>query len=191
MVAAPALADHKPGPPPPPALIQQMRAGGLVLYLRHAMTERKPDVEPVDLDACPAQRNLSDEGRAAARMIGREMKRLGIYVGDVRASPFCRTRETAYLAFGAAVSDPGLFSGGNPKDPAEQARLPGLARLLSTAPAGGANTALVGHSGLLDSLAKVHLDEAEMAVFRPLGRGRYKFIARIRVEHWPDVVAPR
>lgn len=191
LAAAAARAEHPPGSPPSPALIGQLRAGGLVLYLRHAMTERKPDAEPPDLDACPTQRNLSDAGREAARTIGREMKRLGIYVGEVRASPFCRTRETAYLAFGAAASDPGLLSGGNPKDPAEQARLPGLARLLSKLPGAGANTVLVGHSGLLDNLAKLHLDEAEMAVFRPLGRGRYVFIARIRAEHWQAAAAPR
>lgn len=192
LAAAPVLADHKPGPPPPPGMVQQLRAGGLVLYLRHAMTERKAEAEPIDLDACSAQRNLNDEGRDAARRIGREMKRLGIRVGEVRASPFCRTRETAYLAFGAVLSDPALLSGGNPKDKAELARLPDLAKLLSTPPPGaGTNTVLVGHSGLLDSLTRVHLDEAEMAVFKPLGRGKYAFIARIRAEHWAGLVAPR
>lgn len=191
LASAPTQADHKPGPPPPPGLIRQLAAGGFVLYLRHAMTERRPDAEPLDLDACPAQRNLNDEGRDAARMIGREMKRLGIRAGAVRASPFCRTHETAYLAFGAALSDPALLSGGNPKDPAELARLPGLAALLSTPPGAGVNTVLVGHSGLLDSLSKIHLDEAEMAVFKPLGQSKYAFVARIRAEQWGGLAIPR
>ncbi len=191
LAAAAAQAEHPPGPPPPPALMQQMRAGGLVLYLRHAMTERKPDAEPLDLDACPTQRNLSDEGREASRAIGRELRRLGIPVGAVRASPFCRTRETAYLAFGAARTEPALLSRGNPKDPEELRRRSGLAMLLSTPPGAGTNAVLVGHSGLLDLLAKVHVDEAEMAVFQPLGGGRYKFLARIRADQWKGLSPPR
>jgi phosphohistidine phosphatase SixA len=41
------------------------------------------------------QRNLTDKGRAEAREIGAHVKRLGIPVDEVLASPFCRTVETA------------------------------------------------------------------------------------------------
>ena len=184
LAAAPSLAEHPPGKPLAAALIERMRAGGLVLYLRHTATERGADAEPLDLLACPKQRNLSAEGREAERRIGAAIGRLGIPIAEIRTSPFCRTRETAYLAFGAAEIDAGLLSGGNPKDPAEQARLPALARLLSAKPPAGTNAVLVGHSGLLDALAKIHLDEGEMAVFEPRGRGGYDFLARIRPEHW-------
>jgi phosphohistidine phosphatase SixA len=188
--AAPAPAEHPPEPPPPPALIQQMRAGGLVLYLRHAMTERRPDADAVDFADCATQRNLSEEGRRVARLVGAQLARLGIRAAAVLASPFCRTRDTATLAFGAARIEPGLLSRGNPKDPEELARLPGLKALLSAPPEGRGNAVLVGHSGLLDLLAKVHVDEAEMAVFRPLGAGGYAFLGRIRAEHWQDLSTP-
>jgi len=189
IAAAPARAEHPQGPPPPPALIEEMRAGGLVLYLRHAMTEKKPDADAVDFQDCATQRNLSPEGREAARAIGGHLARLGIRAGAVLASPFCRTRDTATLAFGSARTEPRLLSRGNPKDPEELARLPGLAALLSAPPRPAGNAVLVGHSGLLDLLAKVHIDEAEMAVFRPLGAGRYEFLGRIRAEHWQDLSA--
>ena len=186
-----ALADHKPGPPPAPELIRQMRDGGLVLYLRHAMTEKKPDADTVNFDDCATQRNLSEEGRRAAHMIGAEMARLEIDVGAVMASPFCRTRDTATLAFGTARIEPRLLSRGDPGNPEELARLPGLAGLLSTPPEGPGNAVLVGHSGLLDRLTKVHVDEAEMAAFRPLGGGKYEFLGRIRPEHWQAIAIPR
>ena len=188
---APAFADHKPEPPPAPELIRQMRDGGLVLYLRHAMTEKKPDADTVNFDDCATQRNLSEEGRHVAHTIGEEMARLEIYVGAVMASPFCRTRDTATLAFGTARIEPRLISRGNPGNPEEQGRLPGLAALLSSAPEGPGNAVLVGHSGLLDLLTKVHVDEAEMAVFKPLGADKYEFLGRIRPEHWKATALTR
>ena len=51
---------------------------------------------------CASQRNLTDKGRGEARAIGEHVKRLGIPIGTVLASPFCRTMETARLAFGKA-----------------------------------------------------------------------------------------
>jgi hypothetical protein len=53
-----------------------------------------------------------------------------------------------------------------------------------------ADAVLVGHSGLLDLLAKAHVDEAEMAAFRPLGAGRCAFLGRIRAGHWQGLSAP-
>src|SRR4029453_17091970 len=83
-----------------------LQRGGLVLVLRHAATDfSKPDEDPVDLADCTTQRNLSAQGRADARAIGRGVRRLELGIGTVLASPFCRTRETAKLAFGrSAVS---------------------------------------------------------------------------------------
>jgi phosphohistidine phosphatase SixA len=49
------------------------------------------------------QRNLTDAGRADARAIGAAIRALGIPIGRVLASPFCRTRETAELIFGRAT----------------------------------------------------------------------------------------
>ena len=57
---------------PSPRLGEQLKRGGLVLVLRHAATDQsKQDEDPVDLADCTTQRNLSAEGRAQARAIGR------------------------------------------------------------------------------------------------------------------------
>lgn len=88
----------------PSPLLGQLREGGHVLVFRHAITEPKTDrVESVR--TCATQRRLTDEGRAQARAIGRDVRALGIPIGEVRASPFCRTRETARLAFGRVPAE--------------------------------------------------------------------------------------
>lgn len=183
------LAEHKPGPPPSPALIKALQQGRHVLYLRHAMTEKKADADKLDFDDCATQRNLDDQGRRAAAAIGDGMMRLRIPVAEVLSSPFCRTRDTALIAFGRARIDVVLTSRGKPDSDEEQARLPEIRRLLSTPPASG-NLMLVGHSPAMDRLAQIHVDEAEMAVFKPLGDGRFELLGRIRAEHWAKVKPP-
>ena len=82
----------------------QLRAGGLVLVLRHAATDfSKPDQDPVVVGDCSTQRNLSAQGRADARAIGRGVRRLGLPSGRCCRAPYCRTLETARLAFGRAT----------------------------------------------------------------------------------------
>jgi phosphohistidine phosphatase SixA len=185
-----AAAEHRPGPPPSSVVIATLRQGGHVLYLRHGETEKKPDADKVDFDDCATQRNLSDAGRRMAKTIGDGVERLGIPVAEVRSSPFCRARDTALIAFGQARTDLTLLSRGKPDEPEEQARLPQLRLLLSSAPGRPGNEILVGHAPPMDRLAQVHLDEGEMAVFRPMGNGQFEFLGRIRPEHWRKIKAP-
>jgi phosphohistidine phosphatase SixA len=60
------------------------------------------------------QRNLTDGGRADARAIGAAIRSLGIPIGEVLASPFCRTRETAELIFGTRDGSPPRCAAGPP-----------------------------------------------------------------------------
>ena len=46
---------------------------------------------------------LNDAGRAQARSIGESRRALELPLGDVLASGYCRTRQTAELAFGRAT----------------------------------------------------------------------------------------
>lgn len=80
----------------------ELRDGDVVLY-RHALAPGGGDPPGFRLDDCRTQRNLSDAGREQARRIGEALRqRLGaVTVGAVWASPWCRTLETARLAFAA------------------------------------------------------------------------------------------
>src|SRR6188472_4641324 len=62
-----------------PNLGKTLRAGGLVLVLRHAHTDQsKQDDDPIVVSDCTTQRNLSAQGRADARAIGRGARRLNL-----------------------------------------------------------------------------------------------------------------
>lgn len=83
-----------------PARALDLRDGDVVIY-RHALAPGGGDPPGFVAGDCSTQRNLSDEGRAQARRIGEALRqRLGpLRVGAVWASPWCRTLDTARLAF--------------------------------------------------------------------------------------------
>ena len=72
---------------------------GDVLLMRHALAPGGGDPPGLVLGDCRTQRNLSDEGRAQARAIGERLRALPVPVTALWASPWCRTQETARLAF--------------------------------------------------------------------------------------------
>lgn len=89
-------------------LVDVLRQGGYHLFFRHAITDgedpRKVNPPNETLANCASQRLLNEAGRAQARQIGLTITQLGIPVGDVYASPFCRCEETARLAFARGVT---------------------------------------------------------------------------------------
>jgi phosphohistidine phosphatase SixA len=72
---------------------------GTVVLFRHALAPGVGDPPEFQLNQCATQRNLNDEGREQARRIGAAFKSRQIQVDAVWASQWCRTRETADLAF--------------------------------------------------------------------------------------------
>src|SRR5258706_1572405 len=91
-------------------LAEALRAGGYVIYFRHAATNGdQVDADKPDFARCETQRNLSSDGRRMARDIGAAFKAMGIRVDKVITSPYCRTVETAQLAFGRNEGSPVLY----------------------------------------------------------------------------------
>lgn len=79
------------------ALVQQMRAGGTVLMLRHALAPGIGDPDDFQLDDCSTQRNLNEQGRAQARAIGEWLRVRRIQNVKLYSSQWCRCLETARL----------------------------------------------------------------------------------------------
>jgi phosphohistidine phosphatase SixA len=168
------------------SLIQALKSGGFVVYLRHAATDRsQADHDRNDLTACTSQRNLSDTGRAQARAIGAAVSALGIPVGSVITSPYCRCQDTAELAFGKSeVSDDLRFGLGD--DIQQTMHLSqALNNMLSTPPAQGTNTVLVSHTANLKEAAGIWPQpEGAAYLFRPLSGADYEYVGRIPPELW-------
>jgi phosphohistidine phosphatase SixA len=169
-----------------PALARAMQRGGLVLVLRHAATDfSKPDQDPVVLSDCRTQRNLNAQGRAIARTIGRRARRLKLRIGNVLSSPFCRTKETARLAFGRfRISQALLNTIDTEHDASWRRQIRAARRLLGTKPAAGMLTVLVTHGSVVGDTTGQTLEEGETLVFRPLGSSRFRLVGRIIPREW-------
>ena len=163
-------APEPEGPLSGAALVDALRDGGYVLYLRHTATvEDAPDGVPTD--PCQKQRGLTEAGRTEARALGAAIEELGLPIGDVVASPFCRTIDTAELAFGAAEADDRLLPGDE-----------GVRDLLSDEPSSG-NRVLVGHISNVRPVAGATPEEGGTVVFRPHGDG-FSIVAEIAPGGW-------
>jgi virginiamycin B lyase len=168
------------------ALADALREGGYVLYFRHAATDfSQEDTDTRNLGNCRTQRNLTARGRADARAIGRAFRNLRIPVGAVLASKYCRTRQTAGLAFGRVRTTTDLTSLPSASTERERnRRVAALRRLLGTPPKEGVNTVLVAHLFNIQAAANISLEEGEAAVFEPRGQRRFRLVARVLPRDW-------
>lgn len=178
------LAKPEPeGPLTGERLVEALQEGGLVLYLRHTATEEDaPDGVPTD--PCADQRGLTEAGRADARQLGKSVAELGIEAGRVVASPYCRTVETAELAFGRTDTDDALLPIPSGRTPGTGEAKDQLRELLSTEPADGAITILVGHVSNLRPVADATPEEGGTVIFRPDGDGRFRIVAEVPPGGW-------
>lgn len=166
-------------------LVEALRDGGHVLYLRHTETPEDGTDQPGSLGDCSRQRALNDAGRADAGALGAALRELDLPVGTVLASPYCRTVDTAELAFGRAVSADGLLTP-TPDDRGKTTRA--LRELLSTVPEEGENTVLVGHLTNLRLLSTASPDEGGTVVFRPDGEG-FVLVGSVPPQGWQELAA--
>ncbi len=190
-LALPASAERVSSPDPAhalegAALLRALRAGGLTLYFRHTATDfTQNDAAMTGHADCATQRNLSEAGRSQARRIGETIRALGLPVGEVIASPFCRTMETGRLMFGRA--EPSTVVRGYEGSSSANADYGKLVALLASPPAAGTLRMITSHGNPFRAVAgPPHLDEGEAAVLKPAGAG-FVVVARIRRDEWDSL----
>jgi phosphohistidine phosphatase SixA len=76
-----------------------MATPGAIVLFRHALAPGGGDPAGFIAGDCSTQRNLSGEGRLQATRIGAAMRKNAVKVSAVWHSAWCRTRDTAQLAF--------------------------------------------------------------------------------------------
>lgn len=172
-------------------LLEALRHGGHVIYLRHAPTDWSQHDQvrgQADFASCDPKRmrQLSDAGRALARRLGRTIRRLNIPIGRVVASEYCRTAETARLLdlgevettrdlINARVAD---FVGGR-----EALARTARARLAAPPPS-GTNTLIVGHGNVFLLAVGTRPPEAGAAIVRNDGPGGITLIEVVGPDDW-------
>lgn len=161
------------------ALWAQLRAGGLVVFIRHAETDPGVGDPPgFRLDDCKTQRNLSAAGRDQSRRLGEAFRRERVPVAQVLSSEWCRCRDTAALAFEryapwAALNN--LF-GRAQNEPAQKRAI--LER--AGAHRGKGNLVLVTHGATIFPVAGVNPGTGALVVMKPAGAGQLEPLGQLR-----------
>jgi phosphohistidine phosphatase SixA len=174
---------------------QALRAGGLVIVVRHGATfPDQADTDPLNFGNVAAQRNLNDKGKALARAFGDSLRQVGIPVGKVYTSKYNRAYETAVIAgFEHIEKTADLTEGGLVVSPNEgNHRIDAFHKMLGTAPMAGTNTILITHKpNIVDALGKDWFDvkEGEASIFRP-ENGNYRLVARMQMDEWSRIAVP-
>lgn len=172
------------------ALVDAVRHGGFVLYMRHGATDnRRPDAVALDLKDCNTQRVLNDEGRQQSVAVGRAIRAANLPIGEILHSPLCRARESAQLAFPDRRADlkeePNLLYTANLSTAEKQPILATTRHLLSMPVPAGVNRVIVAHApNMADLIGYFVKPEGTVVVIRPLGEDRFEYVASIHPAMW-------
>jgi phosphohistidine phosphatase SixA len=168
---------------------EALRAGGLILVVRHGATfTDQADTDPFNFDNISAQRNLNDKGKALAKAFGDALRHTGVPIGKVYTSKYNRAYETALIAgFPDIEKTADLTEGGLIVSPNENNRRADAFRKMSAmAPKNHTNTIIITHQpNIVAALGKDWFDvkEGETSIFRPADGG-YQLVARIQMDEW-------
>jgi len=164
-----------------PALAQPWPAlgpDGIVLF-RHAEAPGVGDPPDFRLGDCGTQRNLSERGRVQAQELGARFRARNIAVGQVLSSQWCRTRDTAELAFPGRVQEAPVFNSFFSEDAAQSARQTAAARAVLVAWRGPGVLVVVTHQVNITALTGIFPASGEGIVVRAVAGGGLEVVGRL------------
>jgi broad specificity phosphatase PhoE len=162
---------------------RRLRAGGLVILMRHASTEPGLGDPPnFRIGDCATQRNLSKAGIEEARRVGERLRQERVPIGPVYTSPWCRCRDTAVAAFGRAEDWEPLssFFDFPDREPDYSERVRKRIGSYSTRHPGG-NVVMVTHNVNIAALTRHSVGTSEMVIVRPDGCCSLRALDRLKL----------
>lgn len=189
------------GARPTPELLAALKSGGYIggyiVYVLHGSIGRceRPNEEALlrsggfRLDECATQRNLTDEGRAKVQEAGAVFWSLNMAVGEILASRFCRTLETARLFF---AEEPTPADDLKPDAvTVEPGRAEALRAWFQEPPAAGTNAVVVA-GGMMAALDGTQPDDGEALVYQSgIGPEFQRLVEKTKVREWVVLAARR
>ena len=169
-------------------LIKRMQKGGVILYFRHASTEKDyADQINAKVNDGSTQRVLSEKGWHEAVHIGRAIRYYDIPVGKVISSEYFRAWQTAWLAFGKYEKNEDLnflpfaeFT----KEQMEKMKKQ-VVPFLSTKPEKGKNTVIVAHDDPFEAATGIYPDPQGICyVLEPKGKGSFNILGFVEASAW-------
>lgn len=180
-------AEHKiQAAPLTPSLMNSLRQGGYILYVRHGEATAGDDKPEIVFSDCSTQRNLSDVGRMQAVIYGKALRQLLIPIQfPITASPFCRTKETGELAFGeenVQIDDFWVHIyhlSGDLTIAEQESVLTALTSVLEIKPPAGRNKVIIDHS-FPSGVGLGEIPNMGTVLVRPRGQGNgYEVVDKI------------
>ncbi|KGR79821.1 histidine phosphatase family protein [Ureibacillus manganicus] len=176
-------------------LLNSLRNGGFILYVRHGEANVGNDLPNLNFQNCLTQRNLSNMGRSQARYYGEILRYLQIPIQiPIIASSYCRTIETAQLAFGIEnVQDNPILVGvnrlnGNLPSNDRQKILKQLTSVLEEIPEDGKNKVIVAHS-FPNGVGIGSIPYTGTVIVKPKGKGNgYEVVGKLSLADWSRLV---
>lgn len=183
-LAAVLLAAGLPGMAPARAddtLWARLAEGGKVVLMRHAsVVEGRNSGNSLLRDpSCKGERNLSDQGRQEAKAIGEQFRVHNIPIEAVRHSPYCRTAETAKLAFGRGSEAAYLSLLEVLGTEAAAAQTATLNQVIGSY-AGKGNLILVTHEPNINAVSFEMMKPADFVVLQPKGGSEFEELGVVR-----------
>lgn len=169
--------------------IDLLMQGGYILYVRHGEAIVGEDQPDLNFWHCSTQRNLSELGRLQAIYYGGLFRRLQIPIGyPILASPYCRTLETAQLAFGIESIQIYPFLSElhrlneNISDEERKRILDTFKSILELKPPQGTNRVIIAHN-FKKGIGLDEIPNMGSVIIKPLGQGNgYEIVGRFSLE---------
>lgn len=156
-----------------------LRNGGQVVLLHHAYAPGSGDPANFDIENCNTQRNLSERGRHQARRMGALLAARAAPVEYVYSSRYCRTLETAELAFGAGFVEEMEELDSLANNPEMEEEWSQAVIELAESFSGSGNMFLVTHPENIEALTGERAREGEAVIVAPGDNGLER-IGRVR-----------
>ena len=179
-------------------ILKNLQGGGHTIFIRHSARNKIKNlntfdqlsmIEEIEIPNTSFKGGcLNPQGKTEAWLIGEVFKKLNIPVGSVYASPTCRTKETAKIAFARIdFIDPHLhfqsFYVGTGYG-TQMSRIENqnkVLNLINKTPTAGKNKIIVAHAGMLQQLGwpNSDLQESGMFIVRHMGNQNLEVISEI------------
>ena len=159
---------------------EKLKNGGLVVLMRHTSVKKGNSLlrDP----SCLKERNLSEKGKKEAARIGEMFAAKGVIIEKVLTSPYCRTTDTAKIAFGRG--QPVEFLSVLKALPQEQAEA-NTDQLTQTIGlySGSGNLILITHAPNIYAVSFETVEKGAFLVLRPVGDHEFEEIGKINLAY--------
>lgn len=163
------------------ALWAKLAEGGKVVLMRHAsvVAGRGGGNSLLRDPSCKKERNLSEDGKLEAKALGERFRARSIPIESVHHSPYCRTADTASIAFGSG-SEAGYLSLLEVLGAAEAAAQTAELNKVIGSHSGKGNLILVTHEPNINAVSFEMMNPADFIVLQPKGGSAFEELGVVR-----------